>query len=155
MTTLEVFYLSLRDGYLEENDRQKLLEDKAHKFLLISSIIVTALQFLKLDYGWIVLIPIPIILLFYILIMRIKSYDKPLKVDHFLTQNDEICENILDKTKKLSKDAFLNDRIESYIRCTSGNKKINQTKARFIEWMQSAFIIQIILLVGIYCFSII
>lgn len=147
--SLENFYSSLRDRYVEENERQRSIEDKSHKFLLISSVIIAALQFLKLDYDWIVLIPTPIILIFYVMIMRMQSYSQPLDVDHFLTKNNEICEETLEKTKKFTKDEFLDDRIKSYIRCTSQNKKINKTKAQFVQVIQYLFISQIGLLVFI------
>ncbi|MCH9659119.1 hypothetical protein K0U27_10630 [archaeon] len=151
--SLENFYSSLRDSYLEENERQNQIENKAHKFLLISSVIVAALQFLKLDFDWIVLIPTPIILIFFVLLMRIQSFAKPLDVDYFLTKNNEICEETLEKTKKFSKEEFLNDRIKSYIRCTSKNKKINENKAKFTEIMQYFFISQIGLLIVILFFN--
>ena len=147
--SLKNFQSVLKDRYEQEDNRNKQIENKTYYLLFLTTIIVPLTKFFEIEYNWVVIAPTVVMVILFIFVIKIRKFSHPIDPDYFLTSKNEICKDLLKKFIDLTPEKFAQDRIESYIRCTSHNKKIVDTKATILQLMQIVIIIQIILLVSI------
>ena len=147
--SLENFQSVLKDRYEQEDNRNKQIENKTHHLLFLTAIIIPLTKFFEIDFDWVVITPTIVMVILFILVIKPRKFQRPIDPDYFMTSKNEICEDLLKKSMDLTSEEFAQDRIKSYIKCTSHNKKIVDTKATILQLMQIAVIIQIILLVSI------
>lgn len=151
--SLENFQSVLKDRFEQEYNRNKHIENKTHHFLFLTTIIIPITKYFKIDFDWLVIIPTIITVILFILVLKLREFQKPINPDYFMTSENEICQDLLKKSMDLKPEEFAKDRIESYIRCTSHNKKIVDRKAKYLQLMQIVVVIQISIFALILLYS--
>jgi len=151
--SLENFQSVLKDRFYQEIDRNKHIENKTHHLLFLTTIIIPITKYFKIDFDWLVIIPTIIIIILFILVLKLRDFQKPIDPDYFMTSGNEICQDLLKKSMELKPEEFAKDRIESYIRCTSQNKKTVDKKAKYLQLMQIVVVIQISIFALILLYS--
>lgn len=151
--SLENFQSVLKDRYEQEDNRNKQIESKTHHLLFLTTVIVPLTKFFKIDFDWIVIIPTIIMVILFILVLKLREFQRPIDPDYFITKDNTINQDLLKKSMDLTPEEFSKDRIESYIRCASQNKKLVDRKAFYLRLMQVVIVIQIVLLVSILLYG--
>ena len=152
--SLENFFSLLKDRFEYESKRDNHVEKKTHQFIFVSIAIIPLIKYLEIEtYAVLIVIPTLIISILFVLVLKVRVFEVPTNPDYYICHGDKINEEILKKDMELKDDELSEFGIRHYIKSTSYNKKIVNTKVKYLKFIQYGVIIQIFMLGGIFAYS--
>jgi len=134
---------SLQERYVSETERDKDVENKSHRFIFLTTILLPLSNVVEMEHSLLMAIPTMLIGILFFGMLRVRTFKVPETPAYYLDCCGKINDN-LSKALKLTDEQISKKRIESYIICTVHNKKITDQKIKYLKNIQYITFIQIL-----------